>query len=109
MTYKQEVPGNVLATAALVQREMLKFANALMIMDGQIQEGTFSEHRVVSLRLALPSDKRPDVLAVLTIETAEGRMVAFHSDSGLVSALKGLAHKYSNQTLKFRKDKWQND
>lgn len=107
MTKKnEEVPGNVLATQANIQREASRLSYALHKLDFVVQEDDERDPWLVGLRIKPPGDDSAEWLVVATGDTLEGAVVAFHTAGTLTEALRGVAERYVNKTLKWRDDEY---
>lgn len=100
-----EVPGNSYVSAVMLQREMVKLAEALYRMDSSIEKALGKGEQVRSIKMRAPGRAGGEWLAVMTVDTKEGAFVAFHSAEGYVECLKGLATRYCNGSLKFKEER----
>lgn len=106
MGKKQDIPGNVIATQAIIQRQALKVAAALDWLDYSIREDDEREIWVIGLRVKFPEHEGEDYLVVMKGDSNKGNHVAFHAADGLAEALRGAAERYKNKKLVWKEDQY---
>lgn len=103
-----EVPGNVMATGAAVQKEMLKVARELYRFDDR-QERLHEQGDVItSVRFRAPEMPGGEWLAVINLITSDGAFVGFHSDVSFVAAVRGVCSRVNNGSIKWKEDQYAN-
>lgn len=98
------VPGNVVASAALVERTLSRDGLALHKGDEALR-GMFDEGmQVKAIRFRSSGHPEGEWLAVVTMETENGGVVGFHSGVTLVDCITGVLRKLTNRSLKWKED-----
>lgn len=104
--HKQEVPSNVVATAAMTERILSKTGFALHStdhrLDSMIDEGIV----IKQISLKASAGPRGEWLAVVTADTENGSIVAFHSSEGFTTVVEGVCNRLINGSLKWREDQY---
>lgn len=99
-----EVPGNTLASQAMVDRLLGKTGKAVHQMGHRIEMLVEEGIEIKQVRLKQNLDAAGDWLAVVTARTESSHIVAFHSADGFVECLEGLCSKMTNGSVRWRED-----
>lgn len=101
-----EVPGNVLATAALTARLLERTGHrvhmAMLAMINYEEQGL----KIVRITFKAPGDVNGEWLGIITAQSENGGVVAFHSGDGFVSTVEGLLNRLNNGSLKWKEDEY---
>ena len=101
-----EVPGNVLATAASVERVMMKTARSLYMTDQRVSDDLPNRVNLRQLRIKAPAQIGGEWFAVVTAYLEDAPVVAFHSGSSFVSTIEGVCNRINNGSLKWKDDEY---
>lgn len=101
-----EVPGNAVASAQLVEQEMVKLAVSLYKVEAHIERLIKEEVYLKSIRLRAPQVRGGEWLAVVSIEVSGEGKVGFHSADGLTTVLRGTAARLLNGSMKWKDDEY---
>lgn len=104
--HKAEVPGNVLATAAMTERILVKAGVSLHKAAYRLEELEDEGVAIKAIRFVARGGATGEWLGVITCETENGAVVAFHSGDGFVNVVEGLCNKVVNGSLKWREDEY---
>lgn len=101
-----EVPGSVLATAAMTQRILTKAGHAVHAASYRME--TLEDEGVSVLRIAFKARGGPsgEWLAVIGAATHEGAKVAFHSADSFHGCVEGVCNRLMNGSLKWKDDEY---
>lgn len=100
---KHDQVGNV-ASAAIVEREMLKLANALYVFDGRFSRESLDDIALRGLKFVAPPRSDGEWLAVVTAWQGSEAVVAFHRDSSFVQCVQGVCNRLNNGSLRWKED-----
>ena len=103
---RKGVPGNSLASQALVQRVLLKTGIYVHKIEEAFQLLENHGVYVKALRFSLKDGADGDWMAVLTADTDDGPMVAFNTGATFGDCLSGLSARLDNGTLKWKEDEY---
>lgn len=101
-----EVPGNILATQASVDRVMRRAGGALYKIENSSERLREEGISVESIRLKMPAEQDGEILLVITASTESGGIVAFHRQAGIAACLEGLSSRLDNGSLKWKEDEY---
>ncbi len=101
-----EVPGNILASAALTDRILTKVGLAVHMSQHTMER--MSEEGMVVIRITFKagSGVHADWLAIIAVKTEGGGIVAFHSAPSFPATVEGLCHRVNNGSLKWKEDQY---
>lgn len=103
---RPEVPGNVLATMAQVDRIMHSFASAVYKADGYYL-GSFPDNfRPKLLKFKAPAVSGGEWLCIITAWVMDEPVVAFVSGPDFPTTLKVLCTKLTQGSLDWRRDEY---
>ncbi len=108
MSRGKDVPGNVLATQAVIVRNSLRVTGVMDRVENAHRSGSDHDPWLVGFRVKFPEDEEGEFFIVLQGEDSAGAMVAFHSSISLGEAIRGALERYMNGSLKWRKDVYRN-
>lgn len=100
----KEVPGNSVASAALIDTEMKKKGIALTRVSNHMETGMWEEVAVTSVRFRAPQSETGDWMCVVSAWTALGQSVAFVTAPTYEGVVVLFAQKYINRQLKWKED-----
>lgn len=102
----QEVPGNVLATAALTERILSKTGHSVH-MAGHAMSN-MEQNGLSILRISFKATGSVDGswLAIISASSENGSVVAFHSGDSFPSTLQGVCSRIVNGSLKWKEDEY---
>lgn len=103
---KVEQPGAALATAAMVDRVLSTTGHAIHELVHLLSAMEDEGNSVKALRLKPQGGVKGEWLAVITVSTPEGGIVAFHSGAALPSTIEGLRNRLRNGSLKWKDDEY---
>lgn len=107
MTKKSpEIPGNSIGTAQAHQKWLMKAGNALSMLSEGFERYDEETGVVHSIRFAAPGVERSEWLAIVSVESGDGRQVAFSSGEDFMSCLVTVANRWRNGSLKWRADEY---
>ena len=98
------VAGNSLATRAAMEQHLQKLGAALVVLDSAAYEDTDTRPLLTGLTVRIPQVEGAEVLVVLKGTQGAEKVVAFHSDDAISTALKGAALRFRNNSLKWKED-----
>jgi len=101
-----EVPGNAMATQALIDRVLTKTGHAVHELNhlgiGMEDEGWLLK----AIRFAPQGSAAGEWLAVITVQSPEGPLVSFHGGSTFADCIEGLRNRLKNGSLKWKVDEY---
>lgn len=102
----QEVPGNVLATAAMTERILQK--TGYVVHQSGYRMEAMEEEGIEITRISFKARGGPsgEWLAVVTAATENGSVVAFYSADSYPAAVEGVANKLMNGSFKWKEDQY---
>lgn len=107
MTKKsKDIPGNTLASQALVDREIHKAGTALFRLSGLPHQMADHDVYLKGIKIRVRDDEGTDVLIVVSVDTNDGPKVCFHSADGIREALMGFVNKHLNGQIKWKDDQY---
>lgn len=101
-----EVPGNVLATAAMTERLLSKAGLALYQAANSMDRLHEEEIHITAIRFKPRGLEAGEWLAVVTAEMDGSAVVAFHSGDGFVTTVTGICNRIMNGSLKWKEDEY---
>lgn len=106
MPKNPEVPGNTLASQAVVDREIVGAGKALFALDSKIWHMWHAGDQMLQIKLVVKATDGSDVMCVVTAQIEDVQVVAFHNGDSIRSALTGLSKRLANGSLKWRRDEY---
>lgn len=104
--HKTEVPGNVLATAAMTERILartgLSVHKATYRMEVMLEEGI----EITAIKFRATAGPTGEWLAIVTARTENNGVVAFHSGTSFAECLEGVCNRIVNGSLKWKEDEY---
>jgi len=101
-----EVPGNVLATQAEIERTLAATGSSVHMLD-HLVAALFDEGvQIKAIRLKLPEAKYGEVMAVVTMEAEGVGYVGFHVDTSVANTLRGVSSRLKNRSFKWKEDEY---
>lgn len=104
--YKREVPGNVLATAAMTERILSKTGLAVHQAAYSLERMEHDGNTIKAIRFMAKGGATGEWLAVITAVGEGGAVVAFHSGEGLTQVIEGTMNRLNNGSLKWKADEY---
>lgn len=101
-----EIPGNTIATAAMVDRIITKTGDVIHKTSFTLERWWEVDTRVKAIRFKNKGEPGVGWLVVITIDTREGPKVAFHEGDTFQSALEGMCKRILNGSLKWKDDQY---
>lgn len=101
-----EIPGNAMASAASVQRAMLKVANPLYIFEARFEVRDALEFHLKAIRFKAPEHPGGEWLGIVTMLNSDGDMIGFHRGDSLTDVVKGLFNRLNNGNMKWKEDEY---
>lgn len=81
---------------------------SLVNLERAIERLSGEDVHILSFTVTTPAAGRPDYLVVVRVEQGGERLVAFHNADTVWEALKGMADRIVNGTLKLKEDQYAN-
>jgi len=102
-----EVDGNAMASAAAVQRQLLRMGDVLVRMEHTLEKAYENEVDVKRISVTMPDMERGDYMVYVSAYVDGKKMVAFHGGATFSEAIVGAIDRLANRSLKWREDKYQ--
>ena len=106
MDKDSSVPGNVLASQAIIQREAMKLALAVDRVDHKVHYDDDAPLWLTGMRVKFPVNEGGEYLVVMRGEEVDRGVVAFHAATSLREALRGAFERFMNGSLKWKTDEY---
>lgn len=101
-----DVPGNAQASAAAFERYVFSLGRAWLDFERIAHDMGHAGTPIKRVTLKGPLVEGGSALIILTADSEEGPVVAFHNVDDLGTAIKGLAARLQNGSLKWKVDEY---
>lgn len=101
-----EVPGSVLATAAMTQRILTKAGHAVHSASYRMEVLEGEGVGVTKIAFKARGGPSGEWLAVIGVDTPDGSKVAFHSADSFHGCVEGVCNRLMNNSLKWKDDEY---
>ncbi len=101
-----DIPGNSVGSHAAYVRQLVSQAETLLGFERTLEQMFEDEMYVRGISIRFPEDDRPEYLAVVRVDGADGKQVAFHSAPTIMELIVGVAKRMSNKSMKYREDEY---
>lgn len=101
-----EVSGNAMASAMAVQRQLIRAAEQVARAEGTFRWHEDRDRDILAIRVRMPQHAEGEYMAVVSADSDEGPVVAFHSAPTFGETIVGLLARLENDTLVWKEDKY---
>lgn len=101
-----DVPGNVLGTQALFDRQMIRAASILVHTDKALERFDDDDCVVSRVVIRMPEVAGGEYLAVVNMTRLGEKFVAFHRAGTYMECVIGLSERLVNGSIKWTPDKY---
>lgn len=101
-----DVPGNAMASAALVQRELMRIGEGVLKVQNELERAEDHDLYLKAIRAKTVDGASGEWFFILTADSGDGPVVSFvHADT-LAGGLVTIGNKLRNGSMKWRPDEF---